>query len=487
MPRAPSAASGAHERALASRRDRQGLSAPFGDLHRAGASGARAPRLFHRHLVAAPTDRRGRACAQPGRAGETPLPAGISLSGAAARVARLPARDALAGVFAHDAGLPSRSSRATSPPIADAASARPASLRASFPPDIAHLHVHYLHTPGSVARYASLLTGRGFSFSAHAKDIWTTPDWEKREKIADAHWGVTCTRQGFDELSRVAEGKGSRAPRSRLSRHRPRADAASAGITARARRLQSRSIRSCCSRSDAWWRRRASTRSSRPAATLPSRASLARRPSSAPAPCARSSARHAAALGLADRVTFAGALAQDQVDCGAQSRRSLRPALPGRREGGSRRASERHPRGGLPGAARSSRRLTRRCRNSSRTDARACWSRPSDPSALSGALAALISDPARRFGARQGGPREIRAAPFPSRPASRRSRRGSKPRSKARRPSAQASRLSLRRSSKRRDDAPRIAHGSRACLFAAAFGRGTDHRPFIHAAVRRAH
>ena len=71
--------------------------------------------------------------------------------------------------------------------------------------DIAHLHVHYLHTPGSVARYASIVTERGFSFSAHAKDIWTTPDWEKREKIADAQWGVTCTRQGFDELTRVAE------------------------------------------------------------------------------------------------------------------------------------------------------------------------------------------------------------------------------------------------------------------------------------------
>jgi glycosyltransferase involved in cell wall biosynthesis len=77
-------------------------------------------------------------------------------------------------------------------------------LARELDPDIGHLHVHYLHTPASVARYAALLTGRGFSFSAHAKDIWTTPDWERREKIADAQWGVTCTRQGFDELSRVA-------------------------------------------------------------------------------------------------------------------------------------------------------------------------------------------------------------------------------------------------------------------------------------------
>jgi len=68
----------------------------------------------------------------------------------------------------------------------------------------AHLHVHYLHTPASVVRYAALLSGRDFSFSAHAKDIWTTPDWEKREKIADARFGVTCTQAGLAELARLA-------------------------------------------------------------------------------------------------------------------------------------------------------------------------------------------------------------------------------------------------------------------------------------------
>nr|WP_246548360.1 glycosyltransferase family 4 protein [Ancylobacter oerskovii] len=72
-------------------------------------------------------------------------------------------------------------------------------------PAIKHLHVHFLHTPASVTRYAALLTGRSFSFSAHAKDIWTTPEWERREKIAAAEWGVTCTRDGWSELQRVAE------------------------------------------------------------------------------------------------------------------------------------------------------------------------------------------------------------------------------------------------------------------------------------------
>jgi glycosyltransferase involved in cell wall biosynthesis len=77
-----------------------------------------------------------------------------------------------------------------------------------LPPEIRHIHVHYLHTPASVVRYAALLTGRSWSFSAHAKDIWTTPDWEKREKIAEALWGVTCTAQGAIHLNRLAGGPG---------------------------------------------------------------------------------------------------------------------------------------------------------------------------------------------------------------------------------------------------------------------------------------
>jgi glycosyltransferase involved in cell wall biosynthesis len=74
-----------------------------------------------------------------------------------------------------------------------------------MPEDVRHLHVHYLHTPASVVRYAALLTGRSWTFSAHAKDIWTTPVWEKREKMADALWGVTCTAQGAGHLQSLAQ------------------------------------------------------------------------------------------------------------------------------------------------------------------------------------------------------------------------------------------------------------------------------------------
>lgn len=81
-------------------------------------------------------------------------------------------------------------------------------LARELPPAIRHVHVHYLHTPASVVRYAALLTGRTWSVSAHAKDIWTTPEWEKREKLAAAAWGVTCTREGAQHLAALAPAPG---------------------------------------------------------------------------------------------------------------------------------------------------------------------------------------------------------------------------------------------------------------------------------------
>lgn len=66
-------------------------------------------------------------------------------------------------------------------------------LARELPADVCWLHSHYLHTPASVTRYAALIRGLGWSFSAHAKDIWTTPARELAEKMSSAAWGVTCT------------------------------------------------------------------------------------------------------------------------------------------------------------------------------------------------------------------------------------------------------------------------------------------------------
>ena len=71
-------------------------------------------------------------------------------------------------------------------------------------PDVVHLHAHFMHTPGSVARYTSELTGLPWTCSAHARDIWTTPAWEKREKLAHCRWLVTCTAANRDHLIGLA-------------------------------------------------------------------------------------------------------------------------------------------------------------------------------------------------------------------------------------------------------------------------------------------
>jgi glycosyltransferase involved in cell wall biosynthesis len=66
------------------------------------------------------------------------------------------------------------------------------------------LHAHFLHTPAAVAYYTHLMTGLPWSCSAHAKDIWLTPDWEKREKLASMDWLVTCTASGAEALRALA-------------------------------------------------------------------------------------------------------------------------------------------------------------------------------------------------------------------------------------------------------------------------------------------
>ncbi len=71
-------------------------------------------------------------------------------------------------------------------------------------PELRRLHVHYLHTPASVGLYAARMLAIPFSLSAHAKDIWTTPAWEKRAKLEAAAFTVTCTRTNREHLQALA-------------------------------------------------------------------------------------------------------------------------------------------------------------------------------------------------------------------------------------------------------------------------------------------
>ncbi|WP_420586318.1 glycosyltransferase family 4 protein [Ruegeria sp.] len=82
-------------------------------------------------------------------------------------------------------------------------------LATELPDPTRVLYAHFMHTPSSVARYAAIMRGLPWSFSAHAKDIWTSPDWEKAEKLrADTHgaaFGATCTAIGAEHLRSLAD------------------------------------------------------------------------------------------------------------------------------------------------------------------------------------------------------------------------------------------------------------------------------------------
>lgn len=82
-------------------------------------------------------------------------------------------------------------------------------LARELPSGTAGLYAHFLHTPSSVARYTAILRGLPWSFSAHAKDIWTSPEWEIREKLTAAShgavFGATCTAFGADHLRSLSD------------------------------------------------------------------------------------------------------------------------------------------------------------------------------------------------------------------------------------------------------------------------------------------
>lgn len=80
-------------------------------------------------------------------------------------------------------------------------------LARELPAETRFLYSHFLHTPTSATRYAAIMRGLDWGFAAHAKDIWTIPDWEKREKLVDCRFGVTCTGVGAAHLQDLAPNR----------------------------------------------------------------------------------------------------------------------------------------------------------------------------------------------------------------------------------------------------------------------------------------
>jgi glycosyltransferase involved in cell wall biosynthesis len=70
---------------------------------------------------------------------------------------------------------------------------------------VRHLHAHFCHTPTSVALFAAELLGLPFSFTAHAKDIYTSEPEQLRRKIRQARFVVTCTRYNADYLNTLGD------------------------------------------------------------------------------------------------------------------------------------------------------------------------------------------------------------------------------------------------------------------------------------------
>ena len=77
-------------------------------------------------------------------------------------------------------------------------------LAHEMPAKAGWIHAHFLHTPASVARYAAMIGGLPWSCSAHAKDIWTSPQWDKRQKLEDCRWLATCTQANADHLAALS-------------------------------------------------------------------------------------------------------------------------------------------------------------------------------------------------------------------------------------------------------------------------------------------
>lgn len=81
-------------------------------------------------------------------------------------------------------------------------------MAAELPAETQALYAHFLHTPASATRYTAVMRELPWSFSAHARDIWTNFDWDLAEKLqpgaGSASWGATCTALGAEHLRKIA-------------------------------------------------------------------------------------------------------------------------------------------------------------------------------------------------------------------------------------------------------------------------------------------
>ena len=74
-------------------------------------------------------------------------------------------------------------------------------------PDVRHLHAHFAHGTTTVTWLCSTITGLPFSFTGHAKDIYSpslNPAGLLRRKLLAARFAVTCTEANARHLKAIA-------------------------------------------------------------------------------------------------------------------------------------------------------------------------------------------------------------------------------------------------------------------------------------------
>ncbi len=93
---------------------------------------------------------------------------------------------------------------------------------------VLHLHAFYANKPLELARAAAAFGGMSYSFAAHAKDLYTTPERRLRRGLARARFVVTCHEDGARRLRELAGERAQRVMCLRhgadLARFRPRPD-----------------------------------------------------------------------------------------------------------------------------------------------------------------------------------------------------------------------------------------------------------------------
>jgi glycosyltransferase involved in cell wall biosynthesis len=71
---------------------------------------------------------------------------------------------------------------------------------------VTHLHAHFAHSPAAVAYMCRLAGGPPFSFTAHAKDLYTTLPRNVRIRARAARFVVTCTESNAGFLRELVGG-----------------------------------------------------------------------------------------------------------------------------------------------------------------------------------------------------------------------------------------------------------------------------------------